>query len=237
MSILQRLVGRDSVGATLQNSNGDTVLHCTCQAQSNSNTNGIVGRNFVDDDDNSHDDDGRDDDKVETMKLFVNSSNVKIGVHGVNNEGNTVLHCTVKDNCLELAQYLMRLEEIDPHVQNKAGDTALKYAQKHFHSDAKMPAFFEPRLDHHPPRKGISEATALIRRRRPKHKRNGSGIEQEKTRRASVRSSHDTPLVPSAVLGLSDSNAACFLDRPATEKRYEDRDTNLHQGMDVMRLR
>mmetsp|Transcript_9824 Transcript_9824/g.26784 ORF Transcript_9824/g.26784 Transcript_9824/m.26784 type:complete len:119 (+) Transcript_9824:468-824(+) len=41
-----------------------------------------------------------------------------------------VLHCAAQENWWELIEYLMTLDEIDPYVRNKAGDTVPGCAMK-----------------------------------------------------------------------------------------------------------
>jgi len=172
LSTLQQLVGRDSVDATLQDSDGDTALHYICKANNDSNYLHEFHDDDNDGDDNDDDDGDHDDDQVERMKLLIDSSNVKVDVNLPNKDGDTVLHCAVKGNCFELVEYLMTLEEIDPHVQNRAGDTALEYAQRDFRSDAKILALLESsRLADDPdhPAAKRNQVTVPAGQRRPKY--------------------------------------------------------------------
>jgi len=153
VSILRDLVGHDSVDATLQNSDGDTALHCICKAKGEGDNDCKV--------------------RVEKMKLLIESSNVKVDMNIKNKQGDTVLHCVAKHtrDYFELIEHLMSLEEMDPQVKNEAGKTALGCARNK-RRRAKMAKLLELRsAGHASAKRGLGSDMTLQATRNKKRQR------------------------------------------------------------------
>eukprot|EP00525_Craspedostauros_australis_P011299 CAMPEP_0198133014 /NCGR_PEP_ID=MMETSP1442-20131203/59339_1 /TAXON_ID= /ORGANISM="Craspedostauros australis, Strain CCMP3328" /LENGTH=869 /DNA_ID=CAMNT_0043794117 /DNA_START=238 /DNA_END=2850 /DNA_ORIENTATION=- len=131
MSTLQQLVGHDSVDATLQNSDGDTPLHCICCADTDAGSDtGSIGEIYV----YGHF-------CLEKIKLLIESSNVTVDVNMMNNgetpdagsDTGSIGEIYVYGHfCLEKIKLLIESSNVtvDVNMMNNGGDTVLHSAVK-----------------------------------------------------------------------------------------------------------